>query len=122
MSEGDFVFILEMMIQTLDGIINEPIGVFSTEEEAQNWLEVSQDTFKTDTVVFNVIPVQMDRKPPILEISENATDKGIAYQLIELYNKDVFEQMVEPDGSFSYQLKDKYKKSMETAMSRRFKK
>ena len=117
---NEYIFILEMMIQTIDGVMNEPIGAFSTEEEAQTWLEEAQQRFTADTVVFNVIPVKMDEKPPILEITDEVIDKGIAYQLAELYNKDIFDQMVEEDGSFTYQLKGKYQKIMETAMFRKF--
>ena len=117
---NDYIFILEMMIQTIDGVMNEPIGAYSTEEEAQSWLEEAQQRFTADTVVFNVIPVKLDDKPPILEITEEVMDKSVAYQLIELYNKDIFEQMVEEDGSFTYQLKGKYQKIMEKAMSRKF--
>ena len=119
---SEYIFILEMMIQTIDGVMNEPIGAFSTEEEAQGWLEEAQQRFTADTVVFNVIPVKLDEKPPILEITDEVMDKGVAYQLLELYNKDVFEQMVEEDGSFTYQLKSKYQRSMENAMSKKFRK
>ena len=117
---GDYIFILEMMINTVDGVMNEPIGAYSTEEEAQSWLEEAQQRFTADSVVFNIIPVKLDDKPPILEITEEVMDKSVAYQLIELYNKEIFDQMVEEDGSFTYQLKGKYQKIMEKAMSRKF--
>lgn len=117
---NNYIYVLEMMVQTIDGVMNEPIGGYSTEEEAQRWLEEAQDRFTSDTVIFNIIPMKLDEKPPILEISEEVMDKGVGYQLVELYNKDIFEQMVEEDGSFTYQLKGKYQKIMEKAMSRKF--
>lgn len=117
----DYIYILEMMVQTIDGMMNEPIGAYSTEEEAQRWLEAAHDRFTSDTVVFNIIPVKLDDKPPILELTEDFLEKGLAYQLVELYNKDVFEQMVEEDGSFTYQLKAKYQKNMESAISKNLK-
>ena len=83
-----------MMVQTIDGMINEPIGAYSTEEEAQKWLEAAHDRFTADTVVFNIIPVKLDDKPPVLEFSEEMMDKSVAHQLFDLYDKDVFEQMV----------------------------
>jgi hypothetical protein len=119
---GDYIYVLEMMIQTIDGMMNEPIGAFTTEEEAQKWLEVAQERFTADTVVFNILPVKLDEKPPILEFSEEVMDKGVAYQLLDLYNKNVFEQMVDENGNFTYQLKEKYQKGMETAMSKKFRK
>ena len=119
---NDYIFILEMMINTVDGVMNEPIGAYSTEEEAQAWLEEAQQRFTADSVVFNVIPVKLDDKPPILEITEEVMDKSVAYQLIDLYNKEIFDQMVEEDGSFTYQLKGKYQKIMETTMSKKFRK
>lgn len=118
---GDYIFILEMMVQTIDGMINEPIGAYSTEEEAQKWLEAAHDRFTADTVVFNIIPVKLDDKPPILEFSEEMMDKSVAHQLFDLYDKDVFDQMVDEDGNFTYQLKGKYQKSMEKIMSKKFK-
>jgi len=116
----DYIYILEMMVQTIDGMINEPIGAYSTEEEAQKWLEAAHDRFTADTVVFNIIPVKLDDKPPILEFSEEMMDKSVAHQLFDLYDKDVFEQMVDEDGNFTYQLKGKYQKSMEKIMSKKF--
>ena len=35
---GNYIFVLEMMIQTIDGMLNEPIGAYSTEENAQEWI------------------------------------------------------------------------------------
>jgi len=116
---SSFVYLLEMVVQTLEGIINEPIGIYTTEQECNKWLNEAQKTFD-DNVVFNVLPIELDKKPPILDISKSLTDKGIAFQLIELYNKDVFEQMVEPDGTFCYQLKGKYKSALEKIISKRF--
>ena len=117
----DYIYILEMMVQTIDGMMNEPIGAYSTEEEAQKWLENAHDRFTADTVVFNIIPVKLDDKPPILELTEDFLEKSVANQLVELYNKDIFEQMVEEDGSFTYQLKAKYQKNMESAISKNLK-
>ena len=89
---------------------------------AQEWLEKAQRGLPADSVVFNIIPVKLDDKPPILEISDEVMDKSVAYQLFELYNKDIFEQMVDEDGNFTYQLKGKYQKGMEKIMSKRFRK
>ena len=119
---GDYIYIVEMLIQTIDGMVNEPIGAYTTEEEAVKWLKEAQETFKSDTVVMNILPLQLDRKPPMLEMTKSILDSGVAYQLVELYNKDVFDQMVEEDGSFTYQLKARYQKGMETAMSKKFRK
>ena len=117
---SDYIYILEMTVQTIDGMINEPIGAFSTEKNAQEWLKKAQDTFVSETVIFSVLPIKMDGKPPILEISQEVIDRGVAYQLSELYNKDVFDQMVEEDGTFTYQIKRKYQSGMEKTMSRDF--
>ena len=117
---SDYIYILEMTIETIDGIVNEPIGAFSTEKNAQKWLKKAQDTFVSENVVLSVLPVKLDSKPPILEISEEVIDRGVGYQLTELYNKDVFDQMVEEDGTFTYQVKRKYQNSMEKTMSRDF--
>ena len=115
-----FVYILEMMVQTIDGIMNEPIGVFTEEDDAAKWLEESKKIFTSETVVFNILPQQLDTKPPLLEITSEVKDKSVAYQLAELYDKDVFEQMVEEDGTFSYQLKSKYQNYMEKYIAKRF--
>ena len=117
---GDYVYILEMLVQTIEGMVNEPIGVYTTEEEASKWLKEAQDVFKGDTVVINILPVQVDSRPPILEMTKSIMDKGLAYQIIELYDKDVFDQMVEEDGTFTYQLKAKHQKTLEVAMSKKF--
>lgn len=115
-----FVYILEMMVQTIDGIVNEPIGVFTSEEEAGDWLKECQNTFKTETVVFSILPQQLDAKPPLLEMTQTIHDSSVGHQLVDLYHKDVFEQMIESDGSFSYQLKPKYQNCMEKYIGKRF--
>ena len=116
-----FVYILEMMIQTIDGVLNEPIGVFTDEKDADKWLKECKKCFSNKTTAFSVLPIEMDIKPPLLEMTSEISEKNIGHQLAELYNQDIFEQMIEPDGSFSYQIKDKYKSSMEKAMGRKFK-
>jgi hypothetical protein len=114
-----FVYILEMMVQTIDGIVNEPIGVFTSEEDADKWMKECQDTFKSDTVIFSILPQELDAKPPLLEMTQTVHDSSVGHQLLELYNKDVFEQMIESDGSFSYQLKPKYQNCLEKYIARR---
>lgn len=116
-----FVYILEMMIQTIDGVLNEPIGAFTEEEEADKWLEECKKCFSNKTTAFSILPIEMDTKPPLLEITSEISEKNIGYQLTELYNQGIFEQMVELDGSFSYQIKNKYKSCMEKVISKKFK-
>jgi len=117
---SDFIYILEMVVQTIDGTMNEPLGAYSSEKEAEQWLKRAQKTFVSENVVFNILPLDIDKKPPILSLSEQVKERGMIYQLIELYDRGIFEQMVEQDGSFSYQLKDKYKNSLEKIISKRF--
>ena len=95
-----------MTVQTIDGMINEPIGALST-ERARRMAKEGARYISSETVIFSVLPIKMDGKPPILEISE-VIDRGL-HMLSELYNKDVFDQMVEEDGTFTYQIKENIK-------------
>jgi|TARA_R100000479_G_C6293730_1_gene167591 hypothetical protein len=116
----NYVFIVEMVIQTFEGQVNEPIGVYSTEEEASGWISKAQEMFTSGAVVFNMLPIEMDAEPPLLKLTKSFVKDTLAMQLVEMYDRDVFEQMVDEKGNFTYQLKDKYKKTMEKLMLERF--
>ena len=78
-----------MMIQTIDGVLNEPIGAFTEEEEADKWLEECKKCFSNNTTAFSILPIEVDTKPPLLEITSEISEKNIAYQLTELYNQGI---------------------------------
>lgn len=117
---SNVVYILEMVIESFEGIVNEPLGVYSSEEEAEKWLNESRKTFTSENIIFNIIPMKLDEKPPLLTLSKEFKQDKVGYQLLELYKGGIFNNMIEPDGSFSYQLKDKYKKYLEEMISKNF--
>ena len=123
MGKEDMMFVLEMVIQTAGGMVNEPIGIYDTEEQANGWLEEASKVFNS-TVVFNVLPVPCNVKPPILDIEKNAKDSTsdlmIGMELYELYEGGIIQQMVEEDGSFSYQLSNRHQATLEKFISRGF--
>lgn len=114
------VWILELVIRTEDGAyINEPIGVYSSETIANRYLDmVMSKIFNKSNIECSLIPVFLDEAPPMLEIIEEST-AGITNKAIyELYNIGAFEQMVEPDGTFSYVLTKDFKNNLEKAISK----
>ena len=110
------MFILEMVVQTAGGMINEPIGIYEKEEEAQEYLEEALRIFATPSVVFNILQVPVNIRPPILDVQKKSNVTAgiaIAADLYTLYNDGIIEQMVDEDGSFSYQLSRKYQGTLE---------
>ena len=123
MDNEDVMFVLEMVIQTAGGMVNEPIGIYDTMEEANEWLEEAKQVFNS-TVVFNVLPVPCNVKPPILDIegkAKNTTgDLMVGLELYELYEAGIIQQMVDEDGCFSYQLSNKHQATLEKFISKGF--
>lgn len=116
MGKEDMMFILEMVVQTAGGMINEPIGIYEKEEEAQEYLEEALRIFATPSVVFNILQVPVNIRPPILDVQKKSNvtaDIAIAADLYTLYSDGIIEQMVDEDGSFSYQLSRKYQGTLE---------
>ena len=62
--------------------------------------------------MLNIIPFDPDEEPVYPQIKKS-NRRNIQENLLNLYKNDAFEQMVEPDGSFSYMLNEKYKKILE---------
>ena len=118
----DTVFLLEMVVQTATGMINEPIGAYENEEDCQKYLQEAQSVFNS-SVVFNVIPMKINERPPILEIEksrQSPSDLMIGLELFELYDIGVIEQMVDENGDFSYQLSNKSQAALEKMISKNF--
>ena len=58
LSNGDYIYVLEMMIQTIDGMMNEPIGAFTTDDEAQKWRKLLKRVYRRYRCQY--IPVKLD--------------------------------------------------------------
>lgn len=113
------VYILEIVINTQhSGYVNEPIGVYSSKEEAELHMRNTVDGFGTN-VECNILPVFLDEPPPILEFVKEAKQDSVDEVLYSLYEAGAFEQMVEPDGSFSYNLNKEFQSNLEKTISRR---
>ena len=115
------MFLLEMVVQTVGGMINEAIGIYEEEEVAQKYLEEALQIFSSPSVVFNILPVPVNVKPPIFEMTKQSgatADMAIAVDLYSLYNDGIIEQMVDEDGCFSYQLSRKYQGALEDFMGK----
>jgi len=113
------VYILEIVINTQhNGYVNEPIGVYSSEEKADFFMRKAISGFESK-VECNILPVFLDEAPPILEYVKEAKEDAVNEVLYSLYEAGAFEQMVEPDGSFSYSLKKDFQSSLEKTISRR---
>ena len=113
------VYILEIIINTEhNGYVNEPIGVYSSKEKADLHMRKAMSSFE-DNVQCNVLPVFLDEPPPILEFVKESKQDAVNEVLYSLYEAGAFEQMVEPDGSFSYNLKKDFQTNLEKTISRR---
>jgi len=113
------VYILELVVSTKNGdYVNEPIGVYSSEEKANFFMRKAIRGFESKAEC-NILPVFLDEAPPILEYVKEAKEDAVNEVLYSLYEAGAFEQMVEPDGSFSYNLKKDFQSSLEKTISRR---
>lgn len=109
------LFLLEMIIDTGEAVICEPVGVYSSFEMANKYLDqihLMLSVASDKNVVLNILKFNLDEKPEMLK-EKGLLKNVIGEQLYSLYTSNVFEQMVESDGSFSYQLTSKYKQLLE---------
>ena len=112
------VYILEMMITATDRVVTEPLGVYDTMRKAKiNLNKVQKIRPETESVSFNIVKFEMNEKPSILKMKEVAL-QFIGEELFGMFQQGMLEQMVEPDGSFSYVVTDKFKGPLEAAITR----
>ena len=112
------VYILEMMITATDRVVTEPLGVYDTMRKAKiNLNKVEKIRPETESVSFNIVKFEMNEKPSILKMKEVAM-QYIGEELFMMFHQGMLEQMVEPDGSFSYVVTDKFKGALENAITR----
>ena len=112
------VYLLEMLITTTDRIVSEPLGVYDTMKKAKSHMQkVEKLRPETETISFNILRFDMNDKPSILKMKDVAL-QFIGEELFGMFQQGMLEQMVEPDGSFSYVVTDKFKRPLEDAITR----
>lgn len=110
------LYLLEILITGKDRVICEPLGIYTTYRKAEKYLDLIERTLpQSGNSMLNIIPFDPDEEPAILKMRKTSRQR-IADDLLILYKEEVFEQMVEVDGSFSYVLSAKYKKILEKAI------
>ena len=112
------VYLLEMLITTTDRIVSEPLGIYDTIKKAKSHMQkVEKLRPETETISFNILRFDMNDKPSILKMKDVAL-QFIGEELFGMFQQGMLEQMVEPDGSFSYVVTDKFKRPLEDAITR----
>ena len=112
------VYILEMMITAPDRVVTEPLGVYDTMRKAKiNMNKVRDSRPETESISYNIMEFEMNENPSILKMKEIAM-QYIGEELFGMFQQGMLEQMVEPDGSFTYVVTDKFKGSLEKAITR----
>jgi len=112
------VYLLEMLISTSDRIVSEPLGVYDTLRKAKSHLsKIEKIRPETESISFNILRFEMNDKPSILKMKEIAM-QYCGEELFSMFQQGMLEQMVEPDGSFSYVVTGKFKSALEKAITR----
>ena len=112
------VYLLEMLITVPDRVVSEPLGVYDTMKKAKMQMKkVEKIRPEAESVSFNIVKFEMNEKPSILKMKEVAM-QYIGEELFMMFHQGMLEQMVEPDGSFSYVVTDKFKGALEKAITR----
>jgi hypothetical protein len=112
------VYLLEMLITTSERIVSEPLGVYDTMKKAKMQMKkVEKIRPESENVSFSILKFEMNDKPSILKMKEVAL-QFIGEELFMMFQQGMLEQMVEPDGSFSYVVTDKFKVPLEAAITR----
>ena len=107
-----------MLISTPDRVVSEPLGVYDTMRKAKSHLnKVESIRPETESVSFNIMKFEMNDKPSILKMKEVAM-QYVGEELFMMFHQGMLEQMIEPDGSFSYVVTDKFKGALEKAITR----
>ena len=112
------VYLLEMLITTTDRIVSEPLGIYDTMRKAKSYMsKVEKIRPETESISFSILAFEMNDKPSILKMKDVAME-FIGEELFAMFQQGMLEQMVEPDGSFSYVVTDKFKRPLEDAITR----
>ena len=112
------IYLLEMLVVSPDRIVSEPLGAYDTMKKAKSQMQkVLKVRSETESISFNILEFEMNEKPSILKMKEVAL-QFIGEELFTMFQQGMLEQMVEPDGSFSYVVTDKFKGALEKAITR----
>lgn len=112
------VYLLEMLITTPDRIVSEPLGVYDTMRKAKSQMQkIEKIRPESENLSFSILKFEMNDKPSILKMKEVAL-QFIGEELFGMFQQGMLEQMIEPDGSFSYVVTDKFKGPLEAAITR----
>jgi len=110
------LYLLEILVTGKDKIVCEPLGIYTSYRKAEKYLDLIDKTLpKSGSSMLNIIPFDPDEEPSILKMRKTSR-KRIAEDLLSLYKDEVFQQMVETDGTFSYVVSPKYQKLLEKAI------
>ena len=112
------VYLLEMLITMPERVVSEPLGVYDTMRKAKSHMQkVERLRPETESISFNIMKFEMNDKPSILKMKEVAM-QYVGEELFMMFHQGMLEQMVEPDGSFSYVVTDKFKGALEKAITK----
>lgn len=110
------LYLLEILVTGKNNVVCEPLGIYTSYKKAEMYLDLVEKHIPlSKSSLLNIIPFDPDEEPAIIKI-QNSSKKDSKQMLLNLYKDDAFEQMVEPDGSFSYMLNEKYKNVLEKAI------
>ena len=107
-------YILEMLITTNSQIVSAVLGTYDSAEKAEDFAEKMRHLRpESQDVSFNVLPFVLNDNPSLLKIKEIAKD-FYGEELLRMYKHGILDQMVNPDGSFSYVVTDSFKNALES--------
>lgn len=110
------LYLLEILVTGKDKVVCEPLGIYTSYKQAEKYLDLVEDMMpEKSKSLLNIIPFDPDEEPAIIKLKKS-NKKSIKESLLNLYKDEAFEQMVEPDGSFSYMLNKKHKTVLEKAI------
>lgn len=105
-------------MSTEEKVICEPLGIYNSSKLAkENLQKLEKIRPPSETFDYNIVRFTMNETPSVLRAKELAME-FFGDELLDMYQNGVIEQMIEPDGSFSYVITGKFKSALENAMAR----
>lgn len=112
------LYLLELIISTADRIVCEPLGIYDSNKLAkENLKKLEKVRPSSDSFEYNIVSFTLNNSPSILKAKDMAME-FFGDELLNMYQSGMIDQMIEPDGSFSYVITGQFKTALEKAMAR----
>jgi len=117
MAKQKYIYAIMLVVSNKDeSFSTEPVGVYTSMEDAKVYLKQLDDLAFKNNCVFDIIELELNKKPAIidaLKILKEQIIQRVEENVFELMKRGYVDQLVGDDGHFYYTITESGKKYLE---------